>query len=417
MMRNSISRRHILAAGGMAWLTPVSHLLARSAEAQAAQAKSVIILWMGGGPSQLETFDPHPGKMIAGGTGAIKTSAPDIQVADLMPHTAEVMEDVSVIRSVVSKEGDHERAAYNMKTGFRPDPTLIHPAIGSVICHQFPDDVLEIPRHIAIMPGPWAPRGGYLGDRFDAFKVFDPKRKVPDVHSRVNEERQEQRLASLNVVESAFSKHRRKDLAQTTLHEDTVKRALKMMSSDQLKAFDTEDATVAERAAYGDTPFGRGCLAAVRLIESGVRCVEVRLPGWDTHIDNHGNHLELVGKLDPAFAALIKDLKARDLFDSTIVLCTGEFGRTPKINPASGRDHWPHGFSVAMAGGGIAGGRVIGATDPEGESKKPERPVKVEDVHATVLGALGIDFEVELDTPVGRPMIICDGRVVKELLA
>lgn len=415
-MRSKISRRQLLGAGGMAWLTPVSQLLARNAESAKGQAKSVILLWLAGGPSQLETFDPHPGKKIAGGTGAIKSAVPGIELASLMPQTAEMMGDISLVRSVVSKEGDHERASYNMKTGFRPDPTLRHPAIGSVICHQFPNDVLEIPRHIAIMPGQWPPRGGYLGDNFDAFKIYDPKRKVPDVHNRVTEKRQKQRLASLDVVESAFASRRRPDLKLRTLHQDTVQRALRMMSSEQLKAFDIADATEAERAAYGDSSFGRGCLAAVRLVEAGVRCVELRLPGWDTHIDNHGNHAEKVAVLDPAFAALIRDLKARDLLDSTVVMCGGEFGRTPKINPASGRDHWPHGFSVALAGGGIPGGRVVGATDPEGESKKPERPVKVEDLHATVLETLGIDYEVELDTPVGRPMIICDGRPVKELL-
>lgn len=416
-MHSQLSRRQILAAGGMAWLTPLSSLLARDAESANCRAKSVIILWLAGGPSQLETFDPHPGKMIAGGTTAIKTAVPEIQLASHLPQTAEMMGDISLIRSVVSKEGDHERASYNMKTGFRPDPTLTHPAIGSVICHQLPNDTLEIPRHIAIMPGQWPPRGGYLGDSFDAFEIYDPKRKVPDVHSRVTEERQAQRLASLNVVESAFASRRRPDLSQTTLHQDTVKRALRMMSSDQLKAFDIADATEAERASYGDSAFGRGCLAAVRLVEAGVRCVEIRLPGWDTHIDNHGNHAQKVAVLDPAFASLIRDLKARDLLDSTVVMCGGEFGRTPKINPASGRDHWPHGFSVVLAGGGIKGGRVIGATDPEGESKAPEHPVKVEDVHATVLETLGIDYEVELDTPVGRPMIVCDGRPVKELLA
>jgi hypothetical protein len=416
-MHPHISRRQLLAAGGLAWLTPISQVLSRSAESANAPAKSVIILWLAGGPSQLETFDPHPGKMIAGGTGAIKTAAPDIQLASLMPQTAEMMADISLIRSVVSKEGDHERASYNMKTGFRPDPTLLHPAIGSVICHQLPQRTLEIPRHIAIMPGQWPPRGGYLGDQFDAFKIYAPKRKVPDVLNRVSEERQKQRLANLEVVESAFSRGRRPDLSKTTLHQDTVQRALRMMSSDQLKAFDITEATEADRAAYGDSPFGRGCLAAVRLVEAGVRCVEVRLPGWDTHIDNHGNHAQRVGILDPAFATLIRDLKARDLLDSTVVVCGGEFGRTPKINPAAGRDHWPHGFSVALAGGGIKGGRVVGATDPEGESKKPENPVKVEDVHATILSTLGIDFEVELDTPVGRPMIVCDGVVVKELLA
>jgi uncharacterized protein (DUF1501 family) len=229
--------------------------------------------------------------------------------------------------------------------------------------------------------------------------------------------RLDQRLQDLSVVERAFHRGRPANLdATTTLHQLTMARALKIMNSDQLAAFDVKQAPAAQRAAYGDTPFGRGCLAALRLIEAGVRCVEVTLGGWDTHVNNHQLQAGRVNILDPAFAALIRDLKDRGLFDSTIVLCGGEFGRTPKLNPLDGRDHWPYGFSVALAGGGLRAGHVIGATDPAGESEEPEQPVTVQDLHATIQHALGIDHEKELITPVGRPLALSDGRVIRELL-
>jgi uncharacterized protein (DUF1501 family) len=195
-----------------------------------------------------------------------------------------------------------------------------------------------------------------------------------------------------------------------------MQRALKLMGSEQLAAFDVKQAPASQRAAYGDTPFGRGCLAALRLVEKGVRCVEVTLDGWDTHVNNQELQRKKLAVLDPAFAALIRDLKDRGLFESTIVLCGGEFGRTPKLNPFEGRDHWPYGFTVAMAGGGIRRGYVHGATDPEGENREPKDPVRVQDLHATLLQGMGINPEKEIRTPVGRPLALSDGVVIDRLL-
>lgn len=417
------SRRTLLktvgAAGVSAWLTPIATLLARADERAPTgkPARSVIILWMAGAPSQLETFDPHPGSKISYGTKAIKTALPGVQLAEGLGNVADLMGDISLVRSVVSKEADHERAVYNMKTGYRPNPTVVHPAIGAVICHELNDTGLDLPRHISILPDQWPARGGYLGAQFDAFQVYDPQGPIQDVTPLVEKDRLDQRMKDLSVVEQAFGRGRPANLdPATTLHQLSMARALKIMSSDQLAAFDVKQATAAQRAAYGDTPFGRGCLAALRLIETGVRCVEVTLDGWDTHVNNHELQGQKVQALDPAFAALIRDLKARGLFDSTIVLCGGEFGRTPKLNPVGGRDHWPYGFTVALAGGGMRGGHVIGSTDPEGESKEPEKPVTVQDIHATIQHAVGIDPEKEIITPVGRPLALSDGKVIRELL-
>ncbi len=412
---------------GLSWLTPVATALARNNQRiPTKKPLSVIILWLEGAPSQLETFDPHPGTKIAAGSKAIKTKAPGIMLGDGLVQTAEQMESISIVRALTSREGDHQRAIYNVKTGFRPDPTLKHPAIGSIICHQLNnerDQAMQVPRHISILPSQLPGRGGYLGDQFDAFKVGDPVNRVSDITSHVDKSRQSKRLQSLRYLDSNFLKKNASNKAIAgSLGDFNTKAALDMMSSDQLAAFNVNEAPKALLTSFGETPFGRSCLAALQLIETGVRCVEVTLGGWDTHANNH----ELQGKrikiLDPAFASLISELKKRDLFDSTIVLCGGEFGRTPHLNPLGGRDHWPHGFSIALAGGGIAGGRVIGETHsapPKGE-KRPRKLLKnphpIEDIHATVLHQLGIDFHQELNTPVGRPLAICEGQPIKELL-
>ena len=405
-------------AAGLSWLTPLADVLAaEDAKAPSGKpAKSLILLWLGGAASQLDTFDPHPKTKIGGGVKTIDTAIKGVQFAAGLEQTASVMGDVSLIRSMVSKEGDHERAFYNIKTGYRADPTLIHPSIGAVMCHELPKAKIEIPTHVSILPNQWPARGGYFGAQYDAFQVYDPKGSIPDVTARVEEKRLAKRLESLSIVEEAFSAGRIENLdQQKTLHQLSIQRARRMMTSAQLKAFDVSQATSAEQAAYGDTPFGRGCLAAVRLIQTGVRCVEVTLNGWDTHANNLEGQATQVKILDAAYASLIRDLKRQGLLESTIVICGGEFGRTPKINNLGGRDHWPHAFSMLVAGGGFAGGRVMGATDPEGEKKEPEKPVLVEDLHATVLDLLGVDYEKEVMTPIGRPMKLSKGDIVSGL--
>ncbi|MGE3821075.1 MAG: DUF1501 domain-containing protein, partial [Isosphaeraceae bacterium] len=218
----------------------------------------------------------------------------------------------------------------------------------------------------------------------------------------------------LAVVERAFARGRA-DRVSETLHRETLDRARVMMTSEQLKAFEVSEEPKAIRDEYGDNAFGRACLAARRLTEVGVRCVEVTLGGWDSHVNNHAIHRGLVKELDPALSALIRDLRRRERLDRTVVLCMGEFGRTPKVNLAGGRDHWPNGFSVAIAGGGIAGGRVVGETDPEGV-KGPVDPIGIADVHATILSALGLNPLKELIAPTTRPVKLSEGKVIPSLL-
>ena len=337
-----------------------------------------------------------------------------LQLAEGFERLAEQMASVSIIRSLVSREGDHERGTYTVKTGYRPDPTVVHPSIGAVCCHELPAGNTEIPRHISILPGQWPSTGGFLGEALDAFKTGDPAQRVPDVTSNVSAERDQQRARDLDVLERAFARGRR-ERAEATQHQATTARARLMMSSEQLRAFDVSRESAQLRRDYGDTPFGRGCLAARRLIEVGVRCVEVTLAGWDSHADNHGTHRRRVAELDPAVATLIRDLRERDLLRRTVVICAGEFGRTPRLNRLDGRDHWPNGFSLAIAGGGIHGGRVIGATDPAG-TRDPARPTSVGAVHATVQHALGLDPAKTISTPIGRTVRLSDGQPIRALL-
>jgi Protein of unknown function (DUF1501) len=423
-----LNRRSLLrlaGLSGLSWLTPLATCLAREAEKKHAPAKSVILLWLEGAPSQLETFDPHPGSEIAYGSLARKTKSPLIKLGDGFEQLAEQMDAVSVVRALTSDEGDHERAIYNIKSGFRPDPTLVHPSIGSVICHQFEaadSKLVDIPRHVSILPGGQPGRGGYLGDQYDAYKIGDPVQSLPDLKANVEGQRQKNRLSDLEVLNSRFlAGRKRPSNSQNPFGISNLDASLRMMSSEQLDAFDVSKVPSADRLNYGDTPFGRGCLAALRLIQAGVRCVEVTLGGWDTHVDNHKLQGEQIKILDPAFASLIADLRARNLLESTLVLCGGEFGRTPWLNLVGGRDHWPQGFAVAIAGGGIQGGRVIGETSstPKPEAKDRKAELKnshpIQDLHATIFSLLGINYEEELQTPIGRPMKISQGKPIQEL--
>jgi len=404
----------VAGVAGLSWLTPVGHLLAEQAERNRQPAQSIILLWMAGGPSQLETFDPHPGTMIAGGTRAIATAARGVQLAAGLDRLAAELGSVALVRSLVSKEGDHERGTYLMKTGYRPDPTVEHPSLGAICCHELPAGRTDIPRHVSILPNQWPARGGFLGGEYDAFKADDPRQKLPDVAAHVLGPRGERRLGDLDIVERAFARGRREQVA-ATLHRETLARARAMMASEQLKAFDIMQEPAGVRAEYGDTPFGRACLAARRLTEVGVRCVEVTLDGWDSHVNNHEIHQNRLAVLDPAFAALIRDLRRRGLLERTVVVCAGEFGRSPRLNLAHGRDHWPNGYSVALAGGGLRGGQAIGATDPDG-LKGPDRPTGIADIHATVLAAVGLDPARENVSPVGRPIKLSAGKPIAALL-
>jgi uncharacterized protein (DUF1501 family) len=423
----NLFRRDLLKAAfasGLSFTLPGLDLRAAERRGDERQ-KSLIVVWLGGGASQLETWDPHPGTAIGGPTKSIKTKVAGLEIADLYPRVAEQIHELNVIRSLVSKEGDHERGTYMLKTGYRPDPTLIHPSLGAIACHELPNEKIEIPSHISLLGSQWPARGGFLGEMFDAFKIYDPGSGIRNLKARVGDDRQQQRLKALDIVSKSFQAGRRVQV-ENTLHQLTVERALRMMTSEQLKAFELDQEPAAIREAYGDSRFGRGCLTARRLVETGVRAIEVTLMGWDTHANNFEGHKTQAKELDPALAALIHDLQQRDLLASTVVLCLSEFGRTPRINPLDGRDHWPKGFSCLVGGGGLRSGVVIGETDtqPQSEqdavksaSKSPHDPIEVPDLFATVLRQLGVEFDKEMLTPVGRPMKLSSGKPIERLIA
>ncbi|MFM8579471.1 MAG: DUF1501 domain-containing protein [Planctomycetaceae bacterium] len=410
------SRRGVLmsaSAIGLSWL------LARDREAVAVEPgrkKSLVTIWLAGGPSQLETFDPHPGTPIGGPTRSIETAIPGVRIADTLPRLAEVLDRFSLVRSLVSKEGDHERGTHAIKTGYRPDPTLVHPSVGAIVANELPVEGLEIPSYIALGTGGFPSRAGYLGAALDPYRVQVPGLSGQNLTPQVSAARQDRRLAAVASLGQGFLRGRSVPLERSA-NDAVVSRALAMMNSRQLAAFSVGEEPQAMREAYGDTPFGRGCLVARRLLETGVRSIEVTLPGFDTHADNFTGQRAACEPLDIAVSAFVRDLDERGLLADTAIVVVGEFGRTPAINPLDGRDHWPHGFSCLLGGGGLSRGVVIGATDPEGRARQPESPFEIADLWATLLEVLGIDFERELITPIGRPMRLSAGRPDPRLLA
>ncbi len=418
--KQSCSRRTLLqtlAALGVSFALPGLSTRAASLR-RFERPRSLITLWMGGGMSQLETFDPHPGTPSGGETKAISTSAPEIQISHLLPQLAEQMHSAMLIRSLHSKEGDHERGTTFVKTGYRPEQTLKYPSIGAIATHELPDPQVEIPMHVSLSADQTFTHGGYLGNEWDAFRIFEPGQGLANLDPYVTKSRQNVRLAGVDLISRRFQRGRELP-AQKTLHQDTIDRAVRMMSSDQLKAFQTDDESQELKAAYGNSRFGRGCMVARRLIEVGVRAVEVNLSGFDTHVANHEGHVTQCNIFDPAIATLIRDLRERDLLESTIVLCISEFGRTPAINATSGRDHWPNWFSCMIAGGGFREGTVIGTTPgdiPQAKDAAPSDPVSVPELYATILASLGIDPNYEMMTPIGRPMRFADATPLERLV-
>jgi hypothetical protein len=396
--------------------SPITLLAGRAlaSEPNPGKNKSLILLWLDGAPSQLETFDPHPGTDIAGPTGAVATTVPGVSFAEGLPQLAREMKSLCVVRSITSKEGDHERARHLMKTGARINPSVSYPCLGSIASAEIAGPQTMLPRYVSILGDDPQSRGGYLGEQHDPFRIGDPANPVPDLLSPISSDRRNHRLADAEFLEKRLAQ-RSPGIQQRTGHADRTHQALSMMNSPQLKAFNINEESSSLRSRYGHTPFGRGCLAARRLVQAGVRCVEVRLPGWDTHTKNFEWHRQLNEVLDPAFSALVADLRSLGLLDTTLVACMGEFGRTPAINGVGGRDHWNTGFSAVFAGAGFKPGHVHGATDPQGKPE-PRDPVPVPDLFATILAALDIDHTKEFTTREGRPIKYADGAPVRSLL-
>ncbi len=414
MPATSDRRDFLSLAAGLGLSLAVPGMDAQAAERRGpGRPKSLLVLWLEGGPSQLETWDPHPRGPVGGPTRAIATSVPGLQIAEHFPQVAQEMHHLSVVRSLVSKEGDHERASHFVRTGYRPDATVTHPSLGSIVTRELPSEALEIPAFVSMGYSERRSRGGYLGGQYDAYYIPDPYGNRAVAGTR--DERDQRRLQHLNLVSGEFSRGR-KAAFDRTLYRESQQAAVRMMTSEQLKAFDIAGESQAVKASYGDSQLGRACLISRRLLEQGVRAVEVTHLNYDSHENNFSHHQSLAAELDPALSSLIRDLAERKLLESTVILCLGEFGRTPRINPKDGRDHWPSGFSCLVGGGGLASGVVLGSTDPTGSRKEPDDPIQIPDLYATMLQTLGIDFEHQVITPISRPIRYSEGKPIKRLL-
>ncbi len=405
--------RHLAAAGALAGpATMLGESIRAHADELKKKNKACIVLWMGGGPSTIDLWDLKPGAATGGPFKPISTSG-DVQICEHLPMMAKVMKHMAIIRSMNTREADHNRGRYYMHTGFVPNPNIKHPSYGAVIAHELTPKHLEIPPFISIGGPSEGP--GFLGMSYAPF-VVDSNGRIRNLKMSVDNNRLMQRMYMLASLEKSFISQNRGQAASD--HAKVLDKTLALLTSKQMEAFRVEKEPDPIKERYGQTSFGRGCLMARRLVEVGVPYVEVNLGGWD----NHQNIFPTLAdnklpELDRAMSALIEDLQQRGLLESTVVLWMGEFGRTPRINGNTGRDHYARAWSVVLGGCGLKGGIAVGATNADGTRVETE-PYTAEDLMATVIKALGIPLSTTFTSNNGRPMKIANGgKVIKELFS
>jgi hypothetical protein len=413
-MRRDFLRIGSLGFGGL-------HLPRLLASETTRSERSCIVIFQNGGASQLDTFDPKPDAPadIRGSFGSLPTSVPGVHFSGLLPRSAKALKKFAVIRSMHSDEAIHERARQYIFSGTKPRNDLLQPSFGAVVSKEF-GGRNGLPPYVVIPEKDLSADAGFLGPAHDPFITGDPNAKgftVKDLTlpAGVSQEESQARRALLGRMDREFQKMTQSPLLADL--DEFSQKALDLISSPAArKAFDIHSEPDKVRDAYGRTGVGQGCLLARRLIESGTRLATVFHGGYDTHREHEKGVKRLSPDFDQAFPALLDDLEQRGLLASTLVLVIGDFGRTPKINFSGGRDHWPRGFSVALAGGGVQGGVVVGRSDAQA-GEPVDRPVTIEDLGATVYKILGIDTHKEYRAN-GRPVKINkDGSVIKELFA
>lgn len=387
-------------------------ILANAAEMKK-NTKSVILLWMGGGPSTIDLWDLKPNTPTGGPFKPISTSADGVQICEHLPLLSQQMHHLSIVRSMSTREADHTRGRYYMHTGFVPTPTIEHPSYGSVISHELVKSVpeLEVPAFVSVGGSSIGP--GFLGMTYSPF-VVDSNGNIRDLNGGIDQNRVAERLQMLELIEDNFISQKRGSIALE--HRKVVDKTVKLMTSQQMDAFKVSKEPQEIRDKYGNTGFGRGCLMARRLVEIGVPFIEVDLGGWDNHSDIFPTlQNQKLPELDKSMSALVDDLNARGLLDSTAIIWMGEFGRTPNINGNSGRDHWARSWSVVVGGAGFKRGIVVGETSQDGKEVVSES-YSSEDLMASVLKSVDISLETTFTSKNGRPMKIANsGRVIKEL--
>ena len=387
------------------------------------QQRAMILLWMDGGPSQFESFNPKPGSPNQGPAKTISTALPGIEFADFWPNVARVADQISFIRSMRSGEADHFRAIKLVRSGYPINPTIAYPTWGSVVAMERFEASFELPAFVRIGKPRIKTRdinAGVLGAKYESFKIGEPGKLPDDVLPRVSTDVLNRRLALTDALDAEFARTGAPKVVKEK--KDIYDRTSRFVTSPRLDVFSLESERDSLRDAYGRTTFGQGCLLARRLVEAGVSFVEVFChgskndAGWDTHGNGFRDTPNLCGEADPAFATLITDLRQRGMLENTLVVWMGEFGRTPKIKKDGGRDHYAKGWLTALAGGGIQPGRVIGSTDKDGVDVT-ERPVSVPDLYMTFCHCLGIDHEKEYVTADDQPLKLVEegGEVVEEL--
>ena len=425
-----MNRRDLLRIGALSPLgLSMHHLYAQTKPSSGpkAKAKSCILIWLDGGPSHLETWDikPDAPSEVRGPFQSIKTSVPGIQISECLPRTAKITDQLAIVRSMTSPLGEHGLANHYLLTGYKPSPVLDYPSYGAVVS-EMRGDRHSLPPYVAIPDASPMMGAGFLKATRQPFTCGGDPAKADfrirdlDFYPGLDVSRMDRRHQYLSQLDRFQQRLESSD--------PVLEQAYRLITTpDAKRAFNLAEETDSTRQSYGSRTIGQSCLLARRLVERGVPFITVNNPGWDTH-DNLVVRLKegyagakegvgLIPSLDWALSGLISDLRERGLLDETLVIAMGEFGRTPKVNTARGRDHWPRVFSLVMAGGGIRGGQVVGSSDRTGESPN-DRPVTPNDLASTLYTLLGINPKHELHTADGRPVAINqEGKVIRELLA
>lgn len=374
---------------------------------QVPTARNVIYLYMSGGMSHLDTFNAQPDTEEAGPVKHIKTSADGVLLSEYLPLTAKQMHHIAIVNSLASTQGAHAQGNYFMHTSYTPRSTIRHPSMGAWLAKYQGRNNPSLPASVVVTNDSKHPGAGFFEAAMAPLSISNPSSGLQNSkrNNNLTEGDFDFRLGLAQKLDTQF--RAQYDYADLRASADIYKDAVKIMKSEDLVAFDLNKEPAEMHELYGKDTFNQGVLLARRLVEHGVRFVEVSLGGWDTHNDNFTRVPENCAKLDQALAALLGDLEARGMLNETLVVLTTEFGRTPKINQNEGRDHYPKAFSSIMAGGGIRGGQIYGKTD-KGGHEVVENKVLPPDFNATIGYALGLPLDQVIFSPSKRPFTVAD---------
>ncbi len=393
--RRSFLKFSLGAGAGVAAASLPHSVLARQTAAKAAggkTARAVILLWMGGGPTHIDTFDPKPGQKNGGEFKAIDTTAPGVKFSEHMVECAKAAKHMAVIRSMNTMEGAHERGTSLMHIGINPVQGLEIPPTGTVISYEKGRKDFPLPHFVAIDP-PLIPQASTFGDDYMPFRLNNADNPIPNIRSQVDRNRDKERATLLLEQNKDWDSKRQQN--EVTKVEAGYVKSEDVMNTPLLKAFNYHEEPNELRTRYGDR-FGINCLLARRLVEAGCSFIEIGMGGWDMHNDCFNSCKRMLPTLDKGMGTLIQDLAEKSLLNEVMVMWAGEFGRTPDVNAGKGRDHWANGFSVVLAGGGLGGGRVYGDTGANGHSLS--KPVAISSLFATIYKACGIDPDKKYET-------------------